>query len=127
MAKQSKKQRKQNRREQQAKQPARSVGVQAPLEPTAIAEPAPQSTLPETKSPVQPTPVSASFSPTTSRGPDGIEAGLTALEYPAVRADLHRLLYTIIFFSTALAALSVLASQTSLINDLGRALFSLWQ
>lgn len=134
MAKKHKKRQKISRRKRQAASaakptaPAASTDVTAPPEANAPATPAPAPTpTPPTPPPTRPREVKAEFSTTRTRGGDGIDAELTAIEYPAVRRDLRKLGATMLFFFAVLGALTYVESSTSLINDAGRQLFKLWQ
>lgn len=62
-----------------------------------------------------------------ARGPDGIDKEITETEYPAIRRDLRKLGLTFLFFFAIIGGLTVVGGETTLIGDLGSALFKLWQ
>lgn len=133
MAQHSKKRKKISRRKRQqtalrapqkstSEEPAVTPAAPAPT-PVAVTSP-PDSADPSSTPPRK---VTAAFTSTTRRGPDGIDSELAAMEYPAVRADLRRLGLTLLVFLLLLAGLSILGNSTNVVNQLGHNIFRLWQ
>lgn len=139
MAKKHKKRQKISRRQRQAASAPRpaapkpdqaaapTVSTDATAPPEASSPAAPPTPSPAAPPPPAPREVKATFSTTRSRGADGIDAALTAIEYPAVRRDLRKLGLTMLFFFAVLAGLTYVGSSTDLINDVGHELFKLWR
>lgn len=101
-----------------------STGPRTPAQPAPISREVERAQVPT--APAGTTRVTFSNAAAT-RTDTGIDKRLAEIELPAIRKDLKKLALTLSTFGVIFVGLAVLGTQTDMVQQLGKSLFSLWQ
>lgn len=109
-------------------QPQASTKAGGPRPGPAQPAPISQDATPAQHPPVAPQGVTVRFSDSSRpRTNVGIDERMAEVELPAIRKDLRKLAITLSVFGVIFVGLAIVGTHTSMVQDLGDKLFTLWQ